>query len=258
VPGPGLNDSNPPDRSDAALPGQDERGAGATLIAAYLDALGRELAASSPLRQFDVERILDEVASHLEESVARLKHEGYSSREAAQRAIERFGQPELLAARFRADAADGSIRAVLPATAEGEGTMMMVIRALGATFALAGLYYLNFYLARHEPTTLVQMSTLFCAAVSLLLQRSPANAANPWFTAPAGRWQPVGWQGWLTLAGAAATAVVVGVALDRDSHSVSDTVIRVLPTWSLIAAVTVKLICERTGSTARPDRSAAR
>jgi hypothetical protein len=108
------------------------------------------------------------------------------------------------------------------------------------------LFYVGFYWLRREPTTVVQAAALFAAAGFLALQRRPAAAGRAWFGRSG---LPVALPGWIAALGVAAAAIVVFVLLDADSHSASDTIIRTLPTLSLIAALAVKLLIEHR----RPD-----
>jgi hypothetical protein len=114
-------------------------------------------------------------------------------------------------------------------------------RVLGGVFGLAGLYYVNFYLLRHEPTTIVQAAALFAAAAFLAFQRRPAEVERAWFR-PTGL--PAAWPGWAAIAGLGLAAVAVFFLLDQSSHSASDSITRSLPTLSLIAALAVKIVME--------------
>jgi hypothetical protein len=121
-------------------------------------------------------------------------------------------------------------------------------RALGGLFGLAGLYYVSFFLLRHEPTTVVQAAALFAAAAFLVFQQRPAPAGRAWFGRSG---LPATLTGWAAAVALALAAVGVFVLLDAGSHSASDTIIRTLPTLSLIAALAVKLVVEhRTASAA--------
>jgi hypothetical protein len=124
---------------------------------------------------------------------------------------------------------------------------MLGAQVLGGVFGLAGLYYVSFYLLRHEPATIVQAAALFVSAAFLLFQQRPAAIGRVWFR-PTG--PPAAWPGWAVIAGLGLAAVTVFALLDRDSHSASDTVIRSFPTLSLIAALAVKIVSEhqQTGS----------
>ena len=112
----------------------------------------------------------------------------------------------------------------------------MLQRALAALFFVSGLYYLSFFLVRQQAFTIVQATTLLCAATLLVLQERPRMA-----------WQPVKWQGWVALSVGMVLALGVFLAVDRNSHSVSDTLIGVLPTFSLLTAVGMKLLYQRGG-----------
>ncbi len=98
-------------------------------------------------------------------------------------------------------------------------------RSLGASFGLLSLYYAWFFALRQEPFTMVQMVTLWCAAAMVLLAaRSPRRAT---------------WLRWAAVAVAFAIAAVVFVVMDRDSHSASDTLNRIVPTYALLVALLV-------------------
>ena len=118
---------------------------------------------------------------------------------------------------------------------------MVVARALGALCLLCSLYYLRFFALRHEPVTVAQMVTLQCAAALLLFQQRPARPYARWFSG----WRPSAWQGWLAVGAAVGVALAVFRVMDADAHSASDTLNRIVPTYSLIAALLVKLRYER-------------
>jgi hypothetical protein len=101
------------------------------------------------------------------------------------------------------------------------------MRILGAIFAALALYYAWFFAQRGQPGTFVQLVTLICAVALLLV---PASRRR-----------------WLVLA-AAAVAVAVFVVIDRDSHSVGDTLNGIAPTVSLLLAIVLRLRYERTAS----------
>jgi hypothetical protein len=119
---------------------------------------------------------------------------------------------------------------------------MLVTRALGAVFLGLSLYYVRFFVLRQEPLTMIQVVALLCAAGFLFLQERPERPGAAWFQG----WRPVAWQGWVALLGGAALVIGLFLILDRDSHSVSDTLNRIVPTYSLLAALTVKLLYGRT------------
>jgi hypothetical protein len=118
---------------------------------------------------------------------------------------------------------------------------MLVFRGLGVLFLALGVYYLRFFLVRQEPTTLVQLITLVCAASWLLLYDSSRVARTVWFHG----WRPVAWPGWAAFGGALVLAALVFVVMDRDSHSASDTLTRVAPTFALLTALVLRLRAER-------------
>ncbi len=119
---------------------------------------------------------------------------------------------------------------------------MLLLRALGGAFLVLSLYYARFFALRQEPTTLLQMVTLWCAAGWLLLAVEPSVRGGVWFHG----WLPVNWRGWAVFLGAAVVAALVFVVLDRDSHSVSDTLNRIAPTYALVVALVLRLRYERT------------
>lgn len=118
---------------------------------------------------------------------------------------------------------------------------MSTARILGALSLALGAYWLQFYLLRHEPLTLIQLVALVCAGALLLMQRRAERPAAVWFRG----WLPVTWLGWATYALAALTLGVVFRVMDADSHSASDTLHRIVPTYLLVAAVLVKVVYER-------------
>ncbi len=52
-------------------------------------------------------------------------------------------------------------------------------------------------------------------------------------------WHPVSWQGWLTVSAMTISIVSVVLFVDLHSHSVSDTLLGILPPVSLLVAMTV-------------------
>ncbi|HEY3058051.1 MAG TPA: hypothetical protein VGL99_03655 [Chloroflexota bacterium] len=112
----------------------------------------------------------------------------------------------------------------------------MLVKTLGGLCLLVSLYYGRFFLERQEPTTLLQLVTLLSAAALLVLRSgSPAP-------------QPTGdrsWQMWGVLVAALVLAVLVFVIMDRDSHSVSDTLNRIAPTYALLTALVLRLRADR-------------
>jgi hypothetical protein len=117
----------------------------------------------------------------------------------------------------------------------------------GAAFLLLSLYYARFFVLRQEPSTMLQMMALWCASAWLLLGSGAAtDGREAWFRG----WWPVRWSAWALLLGALVAAVMVFVVLDRDSHSASDTLTRIAPTFALLAALVLRVHAER--SVSRP------
>jgi hypothetical protein len=118
---------------------------------------------------------------------------------------------------------------------------MLLLRALGVVYLLLSVYYARFFVERQEPTTLVQLVTLWCAAGWLLLANQPQGARAWWFRG----WLPVTWQAWAIVLGALLIAGVVFVTVDRGSHSASDTLNAIAPTYALLASLVLRLRAER-------------
>jgi hypothetical protein len=124
-------------------------------------------------------------------------------------------------------------------------------RVLGSVFALLSLYYGWFFASRHEPFTAIQTVILLCSAAFLFLQEKPNEVAGPWFR----NWRPVAWQGWIALTVVGVVGLGVFIVMDSDSHSVSDTLNRIVPTYSLLIALIVRLWLGRGVSPAnKPER----
>lgn len=117
---------------------------------------------------------------------------------------------------------------------------MIGARLLGGLFLLLSGYYLRFYLVRHEPATFAQLMALVAAAVLLLSQERRALPNPAWFQG----WRPTAWQAWVALVVGAGAVIAVFVAMDAGSHSASDTLNRIAPTYALLAALAVKLHAE--------------
>jgi hypothetical protein len=118
---------------------------------------------------------------------------------------------------------------------------MRASRVIGVLILLLSVYYAQFFALRREPATFAQIAALWSAAAFLLLQRRPATPQAAWFTG----WRPRRWQGWLLTGAALTMAGAIFQVMDAGSHSVSDTLTRVAPTYSLLAAVFMKLLCGR-------------
>ena len=104
------------------------------------------------------------------------------------------------------------------------------MRLLGLGLLLLGGYYARFYLERGDPVTLLQLGILLAASTLLLFSRGlPA------------RWRPSGWREWLVVLAGLLLAAAFVAALDRDSHSVSDTLNRVVPMLCLWLALGLRL-----------------
>ena len=63
-------------------------------------------------------------------------------------------------------------------------------------------------------------------------------------------WHPATWQGWVVMLVYVASMVCTGIQIDIHSHSVSDTLIGVVPLWVLYTFVLI-LVCVRTGEKPR-------
>jgi hypothetical protein len=118
---------------------------------------------------------------------------------------------------------------------------MLLLRTLGALYLLLSAYYARFFLERQEPITLLQLVTLWCAAGWLGLADQPQGTRTIWFRG----WLPVAWQAWAVVLGAMVIAVVVFLTVDRASHSVSDTLNGIAPTFALLASLVLRLRYER-------------
>ena len=110
---------------------------------------------------------------------------------------------------------------------------MLIARLAGAASLALALYYLAFFAQRQEQPTLLQIALLGGAAALFFSVRAPS----------AGR-RAMTWS-----IGGVLLAAAVFALMDRDSHSVSDTLNRVVPTCALLAAIVVKLGYEPTAST---------
>jgi uncharacterized membrane protein len=139
------------------------------------------------------------------------------SPEAAEaRAIARCGAPRRVAGAYVAELA-----------AAAWEKHMRTLRFIAAAFALLTLYYARFFVGvRQEAATLVQIGILIAAIAVLLTPITRlAVRVNPWLT---------------TLV-ACGLALTVLVWADHDSHSVSDTLNRAVPTLCLIAALALRI-----------------
>src|SRR5258705_348050 len=117
------------------------------------------------------------------------------------------------------------------------------MKVVGLAFLGLALYYARFFVLRQEATTLLQLVALLCAAGWLLLSGVERTGARTgaWFVG----WRPVTWPAWALLGGVLGVAVVVFVVLDRDSHSASDTLNRIAPTYALLLALVLHVHAER-------------
>ena len=122
-------------------------------------------------------------------------------------------------------------------------------RVLGVLCSLLSLYYLRFFLERHESFTVIQMVTLVAAATSFFLQEPRGAVSGVWFR----DWKPTAWQGWLGAIAMLALVVWVFLVMDSDSHSVSDTLTRVAPTVSLLGALASRVWLDHRAPAAEQD-----
>jgi hypothetical protein len=104
---------------------------------------------------------------------------------------------------------------------------MRALQVIAAAFALLTLYYARFYVGvRQEAATLVQIAILLAAtAVLLAPMRRLTVRINPWLTALV----------------ACVLALSVLAWADHDSHSVSDTLNRAVPSLCLITALALRI-----------------
>lgn len=190
-------------------------------ISAYVAAVRQALGTAS------AERLLAEIGEHLLESVAAELERGLAPEEAAARALERFGPPEEVARQYAKEL-----------TQAGHERRVRTFRVMAAPMALLSLYYLRFFLTvRQETSTLLQIGILLLAALVLVgpTSRVRGNAARFLGRVP------------IRLGGWAATGLAVGLAMavlawaDRDSHSVSDTLTRSVPTLCLIVGLALRV-----------------
>jgi hypothetical protein len=115
---------------------------------------------------------------------------------------------------------------------------MHTMRWIAVAFALLTLYYARFFLAvRQETATLVQIGILLLAAAVLAVPARLTPDGAAWFR----NWRPITVQGWLTALVALGLAVAFFAWADHDSHSVSDTLNRSVPTLCLIAAIALRV-----------------
>ena len=124
---------------------------------------------------------------------------------------------------------------------------MILSRPFGGLFFLFGLYYLGFFVfVRQEPFTVAQTAMLWGAAWLLVLQGRPAS------------WRrSVSWQGWVLVGAGMLAAVALFIVVDGNSHSASDTIIGLLPAYSLLLAVAIRALQRRSEQVgASPGRPA--
>jgi len=72
-----------------------------------------------------------------------------------------------------------------------------------------------------------------------------------WFARKGWVHYPAGWQGWLVVAAGAMFLVNVFVAVDRHSHSVSDTLYGIFPYWALTFLL-IEWVASRTCAGSNP------
>jgi hypothetical protein len=126
---------------------------------------------------------------------------------------------------------------------------MLVLKGFGVLFLVLGLYYARFFVVRQEPTSLVQLVTLLCAAGWLLLYDGSPVPRSAWFRGGL----PLTWQSWALIGGAVLAGILVFVVMDRDSHSISDTLNRIAPTYALLTALVLRLREERASPSSGVD-----
>jgi hypothetical protein len=123
---------------------------------------------------------------------------------------------------------------------------MLRLRFIAVAFALLTLYYARFFVAvRQEISTLVQIGILLAAAVVLVVPARFTRGGASWF----GGWLPGSVRVWATTLVALGLAVTVFAWADHDSHSISDTLTRSVPTLCLILAVVLRSVPRKTAVT---------
>ena len=128
---------------------------------------------------------------------------------------------------------------------------MRLLRSFGLALLALVAYYVRFFALRQEPITLLQTTVVVCAAGLLLLgSPRPAEPSDAWFAG----WRPLRWPAWGVLAGALGLAVGLFITVDRDSHSVSDTLGAIAPSYALLLALLLRLRYERSASSASAPR----
>jgi hypothetical protein len=120
------------------------------------------------------------------------------------------------------------------------------LRLAAIPFALLGVYYARFFfLVRQETTTLLQIGLLLAAIAVVLLPGAARPNMRTGRRPAGGGWVRSPLAGWAIALTALALAILVFTWADRDSHSVSDTLTRSVPTLCLILALTLRLLPER-------------
>ncbi len=110
---------------------------------------------------------------------------------------------------------------------------MILSRLFGGLLFLLGLYYLGtFVVVRQEPFRVAQTTLLWGAALLLILQGRAAS----WL------WRPATRRGWVLVGVGVLAAAALFVVVDGNSRSASDTIIGVLPGWSLLLAAAMSVI----------------
>jgi hypothetical protein len=129
---------------------------------------------------------------------------------------------------------------------------MTGLRVLAAGFGVLSLYYARFFLAvRQEVASVIQIGILLLAAGVLLVP------ARTWLLAgPARSSATSALRGLVALLGVL-LAVSVFAWADHDSHSVSDTLTRAVPTLCLILAIVLRTVLGP-GRRTRPEISQGR
>jgi hypothetical protein len=129
---------------------------------------------------------------------------------------------------------------------DGEGLDMKIV---GILFFIASLYYLFWFFVSSQSGSVVGFDILLVAGSLLFFLGRSDRPEKTWF--PAKRYGygwgiPSTWQGWVVLLVFMVALVLTAATIDKDSHSVSDMLIGLVPMIGLLVSTFI-VICYKYG-----------
>jgi hypothetical protein len=123
------------------------------------------------------------------------------------------------------------------------------MKVVGVLFYLAALYYLGWYLVSGQIGSEIGFVNLVCTGSLFYLLATDKKPEKVWFSSKKfgyGWGLATTWQGWVVYAVFIPTIIYTAVSIDSHTHSVSDSLIGIIPTLGLLLG-TLLAICYKYG-----------